>query len=317
MPSVPCYRRGEGDADLVRGTNVGALRPCVSSSWSWGFRRERTVLAQTPPNDRDLRIYAGLHAAAAAGDVAEIERLIAAGERPNIQDSSSRTPLHVAVFRKHHDAVRALIRLGANPNALEAQRFDVVTIAVVQNDLDMLKLLLEAGASPRTVFVAVFERVGQPVEPDRGHGSAELAVAAGKVACRRVVRDPGPACDLSQSEPGDAVGLEDLDRALQQALTGGEHLRRGDDVDSVHIGLAGVNPGLGSSGRAWTLHDGDRFRIRSRVSGFSVGGRRRLSGRVVPARVTARVVPRWRGTSTTETIVPACASYSTTFSTAA
>src|SRR5687767_8840516 len=97
--------------------------------------------AQTPPNDRDLRIYAGLHAAAATGDVGEIERLIAAGERPNIQDSNSRTPLHVAVFRKHHAAVRTLIRLGANPNVLEAQRFDVVTIAVVQNDLEMLKLL--------------------------------------------------------------------------------------------------------------------------------------------------------------------------------
>src|ERR1700752_5245995 len=91
------------------------------------------VAAQTPPNERDLRVYAGLHAAAAAGDVAEIERLIAAGERPNIQDANSRTPLHVAVFRKHHEAARALLRLGANPDALEGQRFDVVTIAVVQH----------------------------------------------------------------------------------------------------------------------------------------------------------------------------------------
>jgi uncharacterized protein len=105
--------------------------------------------AQTPPSERDLRIYAGLHAAAAKGDVAEIERLIAGGERLNIQDSNSRTPLHVAVYRKHHDAARALLRLGANPNALDAQRYDVVTIAAVQNDIEMLNIALQGGASAR------------------------------------------------------------------------------------------------------------------------------------------------------------------------
>jgi ankyrin repeat protein len=137
------------------------------------------IPAQTPPNERDLRIYAGLHAAAAAGDVAEIERLIAAGEQPNIQDSNSRTPLHVAVFRKHHDAVRALLRLGANPNALEAQRFDVVTIAVVQHDLDMLKLLLEAGASPRNI-VSAYDGTALSMAARFGHTEAvNILIAAG------------------------------------------------------------------------------------------------------------------------------------------
>jgi ankyrin repeat protein len=101
--------------------------------------------AQNPPTERDLRVYAALHAAAANGDVAEIERLIAAGERPDIQDANSRTPLHVAVFRKHRDAASALIRLGADPNALDAQHYDIVTIAAVQNDPAMLKLALEGG----------------------------------------------------------------------------------------------------------------------------------------------------------------------------
>jgi uncharacterized protein len=105
--------------------------------------------AQTPPNERDLRIYAGLHAAAARGDVAEIERLVAAGERINIQDSNSRTPLHVAVYRKHHAAARALLRLGANANALDAQRYDILTIAAVHNDIEMLNIALEGGANPR------------------------------------------------------------------------------------------------------------------------------------------------------------------------
>ncbi|MPZ41201.1 MAG: ankyrin repeat domain-containing protein [Rhizobiales bacterium] len=110
-----------------------------------------TLSAQTPPNERDLRIYAGLHAAAAYGNVAEIERLIGDGERPNIQDSNSRTPLHVAVYQKHHAAARALLRLGANPNALDAQRYDVVTIAAVHNDIEMLNIVLEGGASARNV----------------------------------------------------------------------------------------------------------------------------------------------------------------------
>src|SRR5882724_9065573 len=77
--------------------------------------------AQTPPSDRDLQIYAGLHAAAAHGDVAEIERLVAKGEKPDLQDSNSRTPLIVAAFRKQHAAARALLRLGANPNAFDSE----------------------------------------------------------------------------------------------------------------------------------------------------------------------------------------------------
>ena len=107
--------------------------------------------AQTPPTERDLRIYAGLHDAAARGDVAEIEKLIAEGEKPNIQDANSRTPLHVAAFLRKHAAAQALIRLGANPNALDAQRYDIITIAAVNNDLDMLKIALEGGGDARAV----------------------------------------------------------------------------------------------------------------------------------------------------------------------
>jgi ankyrin repeat protein len=108
-------------------------------------------LAQTAPTERELQIYAGLHAAAANGDVAEIERLVAEGENPNLQDSNSRTPLIVAVFRKHHAAAKALLRLGAIPNVKDGQRYDAVTIAAVQNDLEMLKLVLAGGASARNI----------------------------------------------------------------------------------------------------------------------------------------------------------------------
>ena len=107
--------------------------------------------AQTPPSERELRIYAGLHDAAARGDVAGIEQLIAEGEKPNIQDAKSRTPLHVATFMRKYDAARALLRLGANPNALDAERYDIVTIAAVNSDLEMLKIALEGGGNARAI----------------------------------------------------------------------------------------------------------------------------------------------------------------------
>ena len=107
--------------------------------------------AQTPPSERELRIYAGLHDAAARGDIAEIEKLAAEGEKLNIQDAKSRTPLHVAAYLKQHAAARALLKLGANPNALEIDRYDIVTIAAVANDLEMLKIALEGGASAKNI----------------------------------------------------------------------------------------------------------------------------------------------------------------------
>jgi ankyrin repeat protein len=109
------------------------------------------TVAQTAPSERELRVYAGLHDAAARGDVAEIERLIAEGEKPNIQDANSRTPLHVAAFLRKHAAAQALIRLGANPNALDAQRYDIITIAGVNDDLEMLKIALDGGGNARAI----------------------------------------------------------------------------------------------------------------------------------------------------------------------
>ena len=107
--------------------------------------------AQTAPSERELRIYAGLHAAAARDDVAEIEQLLAEGEKPNIQDGNSRTPLHVAAFLRCHAAARALLRLGADSNAFDADRYDVVTIAAVNNDLEMLEIALAGGGNARAV----------------------------------------------------------------------------------------------------------------------------------------------------------------------
>jgi hypothetical protein len=111
----------------------------------------RPALAQTPPNDHDLHVYAGLHAAAADGDVAAIEQLVGDGEKPNLQDANSRTPLIVAAYRRQHEAAQALLRLGANPNARDADGFDALAIAANNNDIEMVKLALAGGANARAV----------------------------------------------------------------------------------------------------------------------------------------------------------------------
>ena len=109
------------------------------------------ALAQIPPGPSELRIYAGLHAAAAKGDTAEIERLIAAGQNVNAQDAHSRTPLHVAAHFGHQAAAQALLKGGANANALDAQKYDIVTIVAVTNDVPMLKLALAGGTNPKAI----------------------------------------------------------------------------------------------------------------------------------------------------------------------
>ena len=107
--------------------------------------------AQIAPSEAELRSYNGLHAAAARGDVIELEKRIASGENTEAIDSRQRTPLHVAVYQKKHDAARALIRLGADPNQFEIDRYDIITIAAVAGDVPMLKIALEGGGNPKAV----------------------------------------------------------------------------------------------------------------------------------------------------------------------
>jgi ankyrin repeat protein len=141
--------------------------------------------AQTPPDERELRIYAGLHDAAARGDAAEIEKLIAEGEKPNIQDSKSRTPLHVAVFLRKHDAARALLKHGANPNAFDAERYDIITIAAVNNDLAMLEIALEGGGNPRAI-TSPYQGTALIAAAHRGHVDIVRALIAAKAPLNHV-----------------------------------------------------------------------------------------------------------------------------------
>jgi len=142
-------------------------------------------LAQTPPSERELRIYAGLHDAAARGDAAEIEQLIAEGEKPNIQDANSRTPLLVAAFLRRHAATQALLRLGATANALDAQGYDIVTIAALNNDLEMLNIALAGGADARAI-IGPHHATALMVAAHRGHVEILRALIAARAPLNHV-----------------------------------------------------------------------------------------------------------------------------------
>jgi hypothetical protein len=109
------------------------------------------VVAQVAPSPAELSAYGGLHAAAARGDIAEIERLATSAAAREAVDGRRRTALHVAIHQRQLDAARALLRFGADPKALDADRYDIVTIAAVANDPAGLKVALEGGGDPRAI----------------------------------------------------------------------------------------------------------------------------------------------------------------------
>jgi len=135
--------------------------------------------AQVAPTEAELRAYGGLHAAAARGDFADIEKRIAAAEDKEAVDARRRTPLHVAVYRRQRDAARALLRLGADPNKLEIDRYDIITIAAVANDVPMLKIALEGGGNPKAV-TSIYDGTALIAAAHLGHAEVvRTLIAAG------------------------------------------------------------------------------------------------------------------------------------------
>ena len=107
--------------------------------------------AQIAPDAADIARFTGLHAAAAAGDVAAVAAERSRNARIDARDGRGRTPLHVAVFLSRPEVVRALVAAGADLGALEHQRYDAVTIAAVANDVAMLRLLIGLGGDARRI----------------------------------------------------------------------------------------------------------------------------------------------------------------------
>jgi len=77
--------------------------------------------AQQAPSPAELKVYAGLHAAAARGDVAEIERLIAAGAPLDHVNNLGWTALIESIVLgnggpHHTETLKALVEARANVN---------------------------------------------------------------------------------------------------------------------------------------------------------------------------------------------------------
>ena len=112
------------------------------------------AVAQVPPSPSETAAYQGLHAAAAQGDSAALQRLLASAGATalvNARDAHGRTPLHVATFARQREAIRVLAKAGAGLDLLENDRYDAVTIAAVADDEETLALLLSLGASAKQV----------------------------------------------------------------------------------------------------------------------------------------------------------------------
>src|SRR3954452_24567328 len=107
--------------------------------------------AQTPPTPAEMAAYRGLHAAAARGDAADLNRLVQSGADLNARDGNGLTPLHVAAFAGRRPIAQALLAAGADPSRLDNQRYDAVTIAAVRDDPAMVRTLLDNGASAKLV----------------------------------------------------------------------------------------------------------------------------------------------------------------------
>lgn len=110
-----------------------------------------STLAQVAPTAVEQSRYQGLHAAAARGDLAQLQALLRSKPDLNAVDAYGRTPLHVAAFAKQRDVIRALAQAGADLNRLEHDRYDAVTIAAVADDEETLRVLLALGASAKQV----------------------------------------------------------------------------------------------------------------------------------------------------------------------
>ncbi|MGE0153137.1 MAG: ankyrin repeat domain-containing protein [Reyranellaceae bacterium] len=109
------------------------------------------ALAQVPPSPAEIAAYRGLHAAAAAGDVAAATALIAGGADLDARDGHGRTPLHVAGHGGHYDMARLLLQQAADANALDSRQYDLITIAAVRDDARMVKIAIDGGNSARNI----------------------------------------------------------------------------------------------------------------------------------------------------------------------
>ena len=135
--------------------------------------------AQIAPSAAEIATYSGLHAAAAKGDTAEIEKLVKTGSPIDARDGHQRTPLHVAAHMQRNEAATLLMKLGADANALDAQKYDIVTIAAVADDVPMLKVALAGGCRSGNM-TSPYDGTALIAATHLGHDEVVRTLIAGK-----------------------------------------------------------------------------------------------------------------------------------------
>ena len=109
-------------------------------------------LAQTPPSERELRIYAGLHDAAAHRGHVEIVRALIAAKAPlNHVNDFGRTALLEAVVlgnggRNHTATVAALVEAGADVTLPDRHGTTALQHARTRGYSQIARILENAGA---------------------------------------------------------------------------------------------------------------------------------------------------------------------------
>lgn len=102
------------------------------------------------PSDDDWFERERLHRAAAAGDLADVQRLVDCGAATDAFDELSRTPLHYAAENEHYKVALFLLDHGADVNAHDESRAGETALCLAaQTDYpEMVELLLRHGADP-------------------------------------------------------------------------------------------------------------------------------------------------------------------------
>jgi len=91
-----------------------------------------------------------LWAAAAAGDLAEVESALAAGVSPNVVDSHEHVPLLFAARNNHYEVALRLLEAGADPNfSTKYNDLTALWFARLHGDGPLVELLVQATARGR------------------------------------------------------------------------------------------------------------------------------------------------------------------------
>jgi DNA-binding beta-propeller fold protein YncE len=108
-----------------------------------------------------------LIAAAAAGDLSEVQRLLGQGASVHAADSRGRTALIAAAYAQQNEVARTLVEAGADVNRRDDTLQSAYLIPTADGNVDLLRLTLAAGADVRSKDS--YNGTGLIRAADRGH----------------------------------------------------------------------------------------------------------------------------------------------------